>query len=438
MSRIDVLYLYEHVDRELDVACAVKIIGEQRLGMKIEIQQHPYGQLQSDLTRFQPQIVALPNLYNSDVAYLLDWPNAVYVNLMWEQIFYSGVVGSKLPKGEFALHHVTHHAWSEVSATQLKSVGIPESCITINGHPAFALYQQPYSAVFDNKIALSTKYGLDPDLPWIFFPENFGWAFYTEDQIKLFTSRGLPYESALAMKRYCEQTFNKSMHWCQQLAETKQVEIIVRPRPATLTSAFVQAVEQSIQSPHPHIHVTKSESVREWINASNVVISSYSTSLIEAAIAGKPAYTIQPYPMPDELKADWLDLVAHVCNYDEFEAMLEFKDDSTHTRLRQWARSTLFSHGDPIQGLVTLFDQLLSGHSLNPPKATWRQLELSSTFGLTGWPLATYLKYYRRYERLRRRIFPRVIIPSHTYEKDLISEEDVQRRLERWRKILTS
>lgn len=38
MKNIDVIYLYEHAARELDVACAVKCLAERHYGLRIELQ----------------------------------------------------------------------------------------------------------------------------------------------------------------------------------------------------------------------------------------------------------------------------------------------------------------------------------------------------------------------------------------------------------------
>ena len=63
MEKIEVLYTYEHVARELDVACAVKCIAEQHLGIRIELAHWPNG-LPLSFEQFRPRIVVLPYYYN--------------------------------------------------------------------------------------------------------------------------------------------------------------------------------------------------------------------------------------------------------------------------------------------------------------------------------------------------------------------------------------
>jgi len=184
MKKIDILYLYEHVDRELDVACIVKIYLEQRHGLNAEIVQHPFGQLSPDLNLdgARPRVVAMPHAYYTP--YLLDWPKATYVSLMWEQLFYKGNRLVKIPRGTFALKHVLHHAWGEFSSDYLQEVGVPKDHIFVNGNMAYALYGEPYCGYYTGRAELARRYGLDPNKRWIFFPENYNWAFYTEEKLK--------------------------------------------------------------------------------------------------------------------------------------------------------------------------------------------------------------------------------------------------------------
>ena len=72
------------------------------------------------------------------------------------------------------------------------------------------------------------------------------------------------------------------------------------------------AVKEIIDIVPARMHFIKEKSVREWIMASDMVISSLSTSLVEAAIAGKPAYLLEPYPCPEFLQVDWQDYITTI------------------------------------------------------------------------------------------------------------------------------
>src|SRR5258708_4413088 len=114
MKHIDVLFLYEHVARELDVACAVKYYLQKRYGLCVEIVQQPFA-VPEAIRTLEPALVVLPFCYSASLKhypFLLDWRNRVFVNAMWEQLYYPGNRAAKIPRGEFETQHVLHHAWS--------------------------------------------------------------------------------------------------------------------------------------------------------------------------------------------------------------------------------------------------------------------------------------------------------------------------------------
>ncbi|MBM4425241.1 MAG: hypothetical protein FJ030_17985 [Chloroflexi bacterium] len=437
MRDIDVLYFYEHVDRELDVACAVKAVAEQQFGLTVEIEQHPYGELLSDLTRFRPRIVALPNLYNSNVPYALEWPNAICVNLMWEQIFYRGNAKAKLPRGEFALKHVWHHAWGDFSRRQLREQGVPETHIFLNGNPTYILYADPYRRYYDHRAVLAEKYNLDPSRRWVFFPENYNWAFYNDAQLQLFVDGGQSLDDVQQMRAFCTVSLSRVAEWCRSLASEGEVELIIRPRPGTALDMFRNTMEQFIPQMPERLHIIKGESIREWIVASDVVISSYSTSLIEAAVANKPVYMLEPVALPEQIHMAWHDLTPRLRTEDEFRGAC-LSEKYGDIRLRDWGRATMMPHGDPIQGLAKFFYQLIKGELRRPPRFGHESLDLPPAFGLPQPFLFEYHKLYRVYQRARRALTKTKVIPNYNYEKDVIAVEQIRHRSERWREVVAT
>ena len=81
----------------------------------------------------------------------------------------------------------------------------------------------------------------------------------------------------------------------------------------------------------------KEESVREWILASDVVISSFSSTLIEAALGGKPAFMVEPVPLIKSFYNAWYDHVARIKNLNEFEKACLDKSNEASSELQDWA-----------------------------------------------------------------------------------------------------
>lgn len=427
MRRVDIAYLYEHASRELDVACAVSARLRKDHGLSVQILHWPQG-FSEAVASLKPRLVTLPFCYSerSYVNLLHFWNESLFFNLTWEQLLYPGNQKAKTPRGEFALRHVVHHAWSEAYADLLRDQGIPDEHIFCNGQPAYALYDEPYRRYFPSREELAAGYGLDKDKRWIFFPENYNWAFYSDATLQRFLADGQSLEDITQMRDFCNRSLRAVLNWCRTAAMQQDVEIILRPRPSTTLERFRQEVEQNLPDLPAGLHMIQDESVREWILASDVVISSHSTSLIEAAVAGKQTYILEPFPMPAPLRAAWHVHVARIKDMEAFASMCRGTSDGARDRgLENWARATLMSSGDSIGNLAAYLARLVKGEVVQPPSYLDRRFLTPAKRLLPRrwWAL------YRRREGRTKAVLP-------VYVKDVLSAEELESRLARWGAIL--
>ena len=86
VREVDIVYLYEHAARELDVACAVAALLETNYGLSVEIVQWPveFGRVAHTIR--PKKIVVLPYCYvEEDFSTVLAYWRGVHnVNLTWE------------------------------------------------------------------------------------------------------------------------------------------------------------------------------------------------------------------------------------------------------------------------------------------------------------------------------------------------------------------
>jgi len=372
MRDVDVVWLVEHVARELDVACAVRYLAEQRYGLTVEIL--PLTRNAKEVcAEYRPRVVAIPYAYNATSAgvgnFLSHWREPVYVNLSWEQLFYEAHLAAKAPSDAWAQNHVIHHAWGDFYKTYLIAHNVPEENIFVNGQPAYMLYSEPYCRYFPTRADMAARFQLDRERRWIFFPENYGWGFKSQQDLAMRVKDGqFDRETLRTMSSFCQDSLKEVLQWVKEAASNGSVEFVLRPRPATRRRDFVMFVQQAIGPLPERLHIIKDGTVREWIMASDVVLSSFSTSLIEAAVAGKPAYMVEPIPIPDPLGAAWY---AHVIRLKTRQAFLSScldKPDPLASRpLQTWARAELLGRGDPILNLVDFLHSLCLPGARRPP-----------------------------------------------------------------------
>ncbi len=426
MREVDVVYLYEHAARELDVACAVSACL-RNAGVEVEIVHWPTG-FPVTVTRLRPQLVILPFCYTEDSyeALLAYWREAIFLNLSWEQWFYPGNQKAKTPRGEFAVNHVIHQAWSETYQDFLLRNGLAEKNIFLNGQPAYALYDEPYRGYFPSRAELALLHGLDPSRRWVFFPENYNWAFYSEATIQQFMRGGQSLEEIREMIEYCNRSLADVLQWFAHIAQKENVEIILRPRPSATLENFQETVNKILPEVPSHLRIIQHGSVREWILASDVILSSHSTSLIEGAVAGKPVFMVEPHPMPAALKVEWHDLVGRLKTCEDVHRACAGTFNVEDSRLGDWARGTMMRRGDAIRNLADFITTLRSGKKDAPPPPP----RAVATPSLKWIPPAMAWSLYRRVKQSLRFRATDGIEPE--FVKDVVSREEIEAHIRRW------
>ena len=445
--RADILLFIEHVARELDIACAVKYLIGKRHGLDLEIASRYYDLPKTLKMYHAPPVVVVPycrsveNVIIGEI--LLAWHRTIFVDLAYEQVFQKINRAVKAPRDEFAQRYVIHLAWSESVADYLTAYGTARENIIINGNPVLELYRPPYNTYFCSREKLAETFGLNPGKRWVFIPENYGAAFYSEGRLRKYVRVGTKGTEAQDYQDFALDSLQKVARWFKQAAEQGDAEIIVRPRPATPKAHFEQVcVEAAGQLPE-QMHIIKEGTVREWILASDAVGSSYSTTLIEAAVARRPIFMLAPVPFPEFLHNDWYDLVPNVESFSSFMAIVngQVSTDSWQL-LHQWATSTMLSRGDVISNLVDLLAKIYRKEADVPDRI----------YSKRPIPFREASLQYRTKRKLRA-LAGKILTAGRNLTKPAASDEpernatmeydrfknsDVTMRVKRWERVLTA
>jgi surface carbohydrate biosynthesis protein len=406
--RVSVIWLVEHLAREMDVACAAVALLRARFGIDAEV-HHVYGDAPALLREVLPEVVVYPFFYQTQALALEDyvarWPDATHFNMAWEQVHYPMHEQSKAPSDAFTRSQVTHNAWGPFYRDYLERHGVPADHIHVNGNPAYGLYAEPYRGYFDSKEVLAARYGLDARRRWIFVPENYRWAFLSDKRLRAFGHQGAQAEAeAFQLREFSRDSLRELLAWCVSLSRNEAIEVIFRTRPATGHDVMREFARAALPGGPERMQFIKHGTVREWVLASDVVVSSYSTTLAEAAVAGIPCVMAQPMPIPEALWCDWYGLVPTVRTADELAEPcltgLQVADE-----LRQWARASVIGPGDPILRVTDTVGRLWLQHRESPPEPPARRPEIA----------------------------PKTYMNPLTHDQDAFTQQDVDRRVGRWR-----
>ena len=74
--------------------------------------------------------------------------------------------------------------------TEVLTYGVTESHIFVSGNPCYMLYLEPYRHYFPTKGDLARRHSLNTERLWLFFPENYGWAFLSDARIGSYIKEG--------------------------------------------------------------------------------------------------------------------------------------------------------------------------------------------------------------------------------------------------------
>lgn len=439
--QVDVIFFIEHVARELDIACAIKALLENEHGVSVVIKSIAH-ELEETVSFYHPQVVVLPycnGVINHPPEKMIPhWPNARYISLTFEQVLGKAQLDYIRKKDEFTRKFLFYSVWGEFYRQILLDTGVDPQNIRINGSPTLNLYRPPYRFFYpQDKVTLASQYGLSPDKRWIFVPENYGWAFFHDRLVRDRIQRGFNPQHAYQYREFSLRSLEETAAWWCALGQRMDAELIVRPRPATPENDFRAKFSEFGLSIPPHLHIIKDGTVREWIIASDIVMSSFSTTLIEAAVAHKPVYMLTPFPLPDFLYSEWYDDVEKIHTLEAFVRVCSGVSlNNNWFKLENWVNQTLFSGADAIQNIVeTIMDLLDHTIQLDPPT------EIARLIGRPG-----MTKLYRRSRKLTWKLYQGLLNlfgfktleqKRKPHEKDFLSPDLINPAVDQWWTLLS-
>ena len=415
MQDINVLFLVEHVDRELDVVTCLMQKLESGFGITSQARNYYYD-FQQNLALFNPSVVVFPFFYGADhlypIQYSARWPHAHLVNLGWEQILNKLDVGMKTPRDDTARSRVCHICWTPKHRDFLANNGVEPDHLLLTGNPVMKLYDDPYRSYFKSREQLAKLYELDGTKKWVLFPESYQFAFFSDELLKLLVvQQNADAEFLSQAKGYCERSLKQLFMWANELSGNDTL-FILRPRPSTTRDEMVNFMHRTVQNPSANLKIIKTETAREWILAADHVMSSHSTTLIEAALAGKPVHRFSPEAYPEAVALEWHGLVPLLCDRKGFlDAVQREVTEPTGIPLAEWARAQFLFAGDPLDAIADWIARLHSGgHHAQSPSASQQQ---GIRDGRDSWDGE-----------------------GDTLENDIFDGEDVASRLSRWQSVL--
>ncbi len=362
-KKCDFLFLLEHEDREgASVRFLVKKLTEKGFScivMSLEFHVHRFAHV-------NPSAVILPYAFASDqwpINYLANlYRSASWFCLSWEQLLTPINMYYKKPRDSFIRDNFYHLAWAENFKSFLTDNQVPQEKVTVCGNVANELLELQSKEGGKIKEYLAGEHGLDKDKRWMFMPMNYSWAFVTDANINGKISRGYDSKNAWIYRDYAKKCIAEFVHFISDVAERySDVLIIIRPHPSVSVEQYLKVFQQSGVLISSNIFFSKQQSIREWIAASDVVGSSWSSSVWDAIQSGKKGFLYTPYEKPDWHVVWWEEKVLNVTTSKEFDLDKLMSGGSN---------SSAIGAGDKVvEWLTSNYKQCASQVGMSPPKA---------------------------------------------------------------------
>jgi surface carbohydrate biosynthesis protein len=371
VSNVDVLFLVEHIARELDVVTCLMQKLSSRHGLTVAARNY-YQDFADSITHIAPRVVVFPFFYGADhvypIEYVRTWPTARFVNLGWEQVLNKTDLSMKIPRDDVARHQVLHVCWTHKHRDFLAEHGVPSDHLLLTGNPVMKLYERPYIDYFESRTELASSHNIDSRKKWVLFPESYQFAFFDDEHLQFLADhQNADIKFMRQAKDYSERSLRQLFTWASELRESDPF-LVIRPRPSTGEEQIRDFMRRTIGSDSSNIRIVKAETVREWTLASDHVMSSHSTTLIEAALAGKPIHRFSPEAYPEALALDWHELVPLLTSRDDLLAAIRSEPvDQTGAGLRVWARTQFLWTEDPLDAIAGSLSELAVPGGGNAP-----------------------------------------------------------------------
>ena len=319
MKNVDILFLYETRNRELENICLIKSELEKR-GFSVAV-INTWTNLYIKKPPYNAKVIVTHAMYDNGVYFFVKkYCGKVpkVVNMQCEQI--GTVFEEKNPESRMLLKDVAKQCmnicWGNRTYRRLHDIaGIDDKHLSVTGQVAFDFCRKELKGYYLSRKEITEKYKINPDLNINLFISSFSYVNLPENIIK---------KSDLNSKddfiKFSVDSFNIVLQWFKKLLDShKDQAIIYRPHPAEADNPRLKEIKEKYPD---RFFVIGDLSVKQWISIADRVYSWYSTSSAEAYMLGVPISVLRPVDVPPDLEVSLFENAKFINNYEGFEKTL--------------------------------------------------------------------------------------------------------------------
>jgi surface carbohydrate biosynthesis protein len=275
----DIVLFIEHVDREMEVALSLKEkLDSNHKVLIVSLIFH----LHLVLLHYKIKTIVTPFVgfglgSVSNLFFKVHNKNINFINLNFEQFLAPFNLNYKMPRTTFSKNFQIHIAWGHYFKQQLIKYGVNEKNIYITGRPYDQIIQK--KAILNNKIANKKCV--------IFIALTDGLAFLNKRQyieMKNLSDNPKLFEDFV---KHDIETVNKIAKLINKL-NLDENDVIIRPHPSVPIDVYLNLFKG--YNFKDKIIITKSYDALYWLNKCDILITNYSTLIVDARRLNKKIF----------------------------------------------------------------------------------------------------------------------------------------------------
>jgi len=296
-NKIDVVIFIEHKDREMQISKYLKKKLEQENYSVIIASLH----FHTHLILFQYEIKTIITPYIgfgkssiSNLFFKVHGLNINYINMNYEQFLFPFAGKFKVPKIEPAKKYQINFAWGDHFKEYLANSGASKNNIHVTGRPYAKIIKELNLIKNEIKIDLATKFNLDLNKKWVFIALTDPLSFLDDLTLDKIVKAGADREGMYVQVNHDRESIVKL---CSVLSDLDKInnhenfEFILRPHPSISSNSYLDLFHKNNLKIPKCLRIIKGSSAPNWLVASDVLITNYSTLIIDAYNCNKKILT---------------------------------------------------------------------------------------------------------------------------------------------------
>lgn len=323
---MDVLIIYEHIEREIYNAFLLKFELEKR-GYTVSISRYQEPTLPSFNA---PKLIIMPWLFAEhnlvDLRARSIRPFYKILNMQYEQVMSQMWldVGYYIPKDK--ARNAVQLCWGHRRKQLLIDEGFSENQLITIGDIRQDFSKEAFKDFFKTKKQLSQEFNIPEDHEWNLFISSFSFA-NPSDEFKKELDEKLGVEYSDKWQKICFESQKEILMWIEQfVSENPAHEFIYRPHPSEVKDSDYSYLEK-LKNKYSNFHFIFQYSVQDWILASDFVNTWISTSIIESYVLDKVCNILRPVHVDEYLDIPLYIDAKYICDYDSFSEKNLSKDN---------------------------------------------------------------------------------------------------------------